>query len=466
MAIWRSPGLEALIGGPVDSEALTASAIERLVAERTPESDQLDFKRAMYGSTKGPRPSWADEQEFAKDVSAFANHRGGLLVVGVDDAGGVASGTSPLAATLSPEAEERRLRQALLNFQAPVATCDFVWVPTAVGEWFLAVVVPPSVRQPHAVLGDRGDPRPALRYPVRHGADTRFLTEAEIAERYWRRLRESEEERARAERVVSEGCAVLRRGVGLWLYVAVVPQSVVPDRLDRATVQRIETWHRRWHLNSPLERSLSAYGRAIPAPGRVTFSGAITSSADDEAQISDAYLELHVDGAAFAATQVGVRNSGDPSDRDVGVLTFVDETILLVDVGLRWAAEQAGAWGVARVVIGLTDADSTDGKVAEPVQLVRSVYQEVRRCPGTRPVDGRPTAETVADLGAVDTVQRRLAVSYQAASGLLQWFGLAEPDQLKPDGTIVLAGYSGSRARQAFRWAKDHTVETEPDKEP
>lgn len=174
MAIWRSPGLEALIGGPLDSGALTESAVARLVSERTAESDQLDFKWAMYGATKGPKPPWTDEQEFAKDVSAFANHRGGLLVIGVDDAGGIASGISPLPGTLIPELEERRLRQALVNFQAPVALSEFVWVPTAAGEWFLAVVVPPSVRQPHAVLGDRGDPRPALRYPVRHGKDTRF----------------------------------------------------------------------------------------------------------------------------------------------------------------------------------------------------------------------------------------------------------------------------------------------------
>lgn len=293
-----------------------------------------------------------------------------------------------------------------------------------------------------------------------------FLTEAEVAERYWRRMRESEGERARAARVVSDGSAVLQRGVGLWLYVATVPEFAVPGRLDRATVQRIDNWHRRWSFESPLERSLPAYGRAMPAPGRVAFSAALTSSRDDEAHISDAYLELHVDGSAFAATQVGVRNSGDTSDRDVGVLTLVDETILLVDVGLRWAAEEAGAWGTATVVIGFTDSDSADGSLIDPVQLVRSVYGEVRRCPGTRPVDGRPSAESVADLAAVDTVQQRLAVSYQAAAGLLQWFGLAEPDQLKADGTIVLGGYSGSQSTQAYRWAKRYAVETEPDSQP
>ncbi|HEY7582316.1 MAG TPA: hypothetical protein VIB78_01675 [Acidimicrobiia bacterium] len=26
---------------------------------------------------------WTQEQEFAKDVSAFSNHRGGLLIIGI-----------------------------------------------------------------------------------------------------------------------------------------------------------------------------------------------------------------------------------------------------------------------------------------------------------------------------------------------------------------------------------------------
>lgn len=462
MAVWRSPGLEAVIGGPLDVQGITEAAIDRFVAEGTAESDQLEFKGGLYPAGKGPRPRWSEEQEFAKDASAFANHRGGMIIVGVNEVGGIASGTSPLAATLATELEERRLRQALANFQAPIGSCDFVWVPTQTGEWFLAVVVPPSPRQPHAVLGDRGDPRPTLRYPVRHGADTRFLSEAEVAERYWRRVREGEGERARAKRVVADGCGMLCRGVGVWLYVAVVPESVVPGTLDRGAVQRIENWHRRWSLNSPLERSLPAHGRAMPSPGRVTFAGALSSSQEDEAHIQGAYVELHVDGSAFAARSVGASSSGNPSDRDTGVLSLVDDTILLVDVAVRWAAEQAGAWGTAWVVIGLVDADSNDGALAKPVQVVTSAYGEVCRRPGTRPVHGRPNAETVADLAAVDTIQQRLAISYQAAAGLLQWFGLAEPDQLRPDGTIVLAGFSYSQSRQALEWAKRNSVQTEP----
>ncbi len=85
MAIWRQPDLEALLGGPLDAEGLTQKTIERLVDEGAHESEVLDFKGALDLPTKGPRPPWLPEQEFAKDVAALANHRGGLLLIGVEE---------------------------------------------------------------------------------------------------------------------------------------------------------------------------------------------------------------------------------------------------------------------------------------------------------------------------------------------------------------------------------------------
>jgi hypothetical protein len=116
MAIWRQPELEALLGGPLDAEGLTQEAIERLVDEGARESEVLDFKGALESPPKGPRPTWLPEQEFAKDVAAFANHRGGLLLVGVEDVGGIATKSAGWALPTNSEAEERRLRQALVNY--------------------------------------------------------------------------------------------------------------------------------------------------------------------------------------------------------------------------------------------------------------------------------------------------------------------------------------------------------------
>ena len=461
MAIWRSPGLETLLGGQLNAAGITSGALERLATENTPESEQLEFKRSLYGSARGPRPGWTDDQEFAKDVTAFANHRGGLLVVGIDDPGRVAAATVPLAATIKPELEERRLRQALVNYQAPVAGCEFVWVPASPSGWFLAVVVPPSRRSPHAVLGDRSDPRPTLRYPVRHGPDTAWLSEAEVAERYRRRLNAQQDEHVRIERVVKEGCQALRQAAGVWLYLAIVPENPTFGRLDFEVVRDIEDWHREGSLPSPLNRALPAYGRGIPAPGRVTFTGSLSAARQDETEVRDAYLELHVDGSAFGATPICARSTGDASSRELGDVTLIDDTIVVTDVITRWCASQAGAWGTATVVIGLVDSASEDLTVSEPVQLVHSDYGEARRRPGTRRVTGMPSATCVADLAAVDTVQKRLIVAYHASAGLLQWFGVPEPTQLRRDGTIVPVQFLKARHRQVEQWARDFGVRAE-----
>ncbi len=301
---WRNIELEGIVGGTLDSSGLTESAVERLVTERVTESDLLDFKGDVYPTTSRPRPLWTNEQEFAKDVAAFANERGGLLLLGVQDAQGTAVATTPIRG-ISPEREERRLRQALLNNQAPVVDCSFVWMKATSGGHYAGIVIAPSRRAPHAVLGDPGDNKRPLRYPVRHGSDTTWLTEHEVAERYRRRLAFQEDDAARVRRVIAEGCDTMRMVEGVWLFVAVVPERPAAGSLDRLAVERTQRWFDGHRPSSPLGRDLPAYGRGIPAPRRVTFTGGRRLASDDETYIQDAYLELHMDGSAFSATPLG-----------------------------------------------------------------------------------------------------------------------------------------------------------------
>lgn len=100
MAIWRNPDLEAVFGGSLDVNGIREASITRLVHEATRESDLLDFKSSLWLATRGVRLAWTEEQEFAKDVAAFANHRGGLLLVGVDESGGTATGVNRISAAV------------------------------------------------------------------------------------------------------------------------------------------------------------------------------------------------------------------------------------------------------------------------------------------------------------------------------------------------------------------------------
>jgi len=456
MAIWRSPELEAVFGGPLDSTGVSLASVQLLVAEETPESDVLDFKRMLWAKSSRPRRAWTEEQEFAKDVGAFANHRGGVLLVGVDETSGLAAGEAPFALVTNPESEERRLRQALVNNLAPLAACEFVWIPTTTGDWFCAVIVPRSSRAPHAVVTANGT---GLRYPARHGPDTIWLPEADVAERYRRRHVAQADEAARTERVVSDGTKALPLAPAVWLYAAAVPELSVAGGLDSASVRRIEEWNRNNVLTSPLGRDLPAFGRGIPAPGMVTFTGSRVTGDADETEVRDAYVELHVDGSAFAATPVALNTTDKGTGLEIGELTVVDDGILVIDRVLQWCSHQAGAWGTATVVLGLADNDV--GSLPSPLQLVVADGPRVIRRKGTRSPTDRVRTSTVADLANTGTLQQRLSVAHAALSGLLQWFGIAEPRQIKPDGTIVPSEFTMSHYRRVEKWATNHDVPAE-----
>lgn len=70
MAIWRSPALEALLGGPVDGTGLTEDPVLRLVAAGARESDELELKRDPYPAAPPGRPlAWTKEQVSAYDLT-------------------------------------------------------------------------------------------------------------------------------------------------------------------------------------------------------------------------------------------------------------------------------------------------------------------------------------------------------------------------------------------------------------
>ncbi len=433
----------------------------RLVTEQIAETDQLDFKRVSPNEVPYPRNSadrktgWLKEQEFAKDLAAMANHRGGVLLIGVgEDAKGTANGLTAVTVSTA-EAEQRRLGQALRNYLAPPAEFSFVPIPSKDAGWYLAVVVPPSPRAPHAVLGERGDDRHPLMYPVRHDRSTIWLNEHEVAERYRRRQAAQEDQENRVQRTITEGCSALAVADGVWLYVAVVPEFPVRDaRLDSAAVHRIEIWHRNFSLPSPLGRHLSALGSGIPAPGKVTFSDSRTSWNEDETAIRSGYAELWLDGSAFAAKPIHPGAPDEESAREVGFQTLADDLVMLVDVGLRWCADEAGSFGVATASAGLVEADASLGMIAAPVTLVG----ERGPIRGVRKVTGLPTVAVTSDLSAVDTVQQRLVVTHLIHSGLLHWFGLPESLQIRHDGRIDAESF-GSRSREVQVWAGDRGVE-------
>jgi len=224
-------------------------SINGLVTQQAREGEQLDFKlkphlpamsRQESGSNRdiasGPtgqrhgHTGWKPEQEWAKDVCQFANHRGGLLLIGIRDADDVAVAARPFPD--DPAALEQRLRVVLGNYSAPTPRIDVIIVPSAAGGSYMAVVVPPSELGPHAVTDGTSGRRRPLHFPVRHGADTRWMDEAEVADRYRRRSLARYGHEIALKEAVEAGADQLRLASGLWLYVATNPEAPAGARLD------------------------------------------------------------------------------------------------------------------------------------------------------------------------------------------------------------------------------------------
>jgi predicted HTH transcriptional regulator len=100
------------------------------------EGSALEFKRKVH------RP-----ERIAKEVIAFANSRGGRILLGIDDDGTVVG-------VKDAEEEEYALRQALLDHCEPPIDWSIERVPVTPKREVIVVSVPESGAKPHYLVGD------------------------------------------------------------------------------------------------------------------------------------------------------------------------------------------------------------------------------------------------------------------------------------------------------------------------
>lgn len=410
----------------------TTAVVELLVEDAVAESEVLDFKGGRYqGASTG---GWGPAQEFAKDAAALANHRGGVLVIGIREKDKVANDLTPIT-DVEAEKEQRRLSQWLAKYSAPIVAADIRDVEATRGGYYLVVVVPRSSQQPHAVLSDNS--RRPLVYPVRDGHDTRYLSEHEVAQRYVERAQGQHNRRIALDDLIDAAVSNLQRTSSAWLWLAFRPEQPLARRLDAGTTNAISDW---WHslqlLGGPFGTQLSATN-ALVGPGYVAFTRHKFRDEDDDADPRDTYIELHADGSTFVAIDLTVRTSADNKAGHVGYFTIIDGMIPMVDLAAQWAVDCVGALGVAAVSVGI--ADTTQQQV--PLELVSDEWGgELRRLRATRSLRGELIVardDTIADLAVCESVQGRLSLVHTCLSHVLQRFGRPEPEQITSDGRVV-----------------------------
>ncbi|HZR33794.1 MAG TPA: ATP-binding protein [Nevskia sp.] len=136
-------------------DSINAASLQSLIDSGVPESFQLEYKREPYGRAA------QDRKEFVKDVTAFANASGGHLVIGLDEANGVATALTPIAG--DPDAEMLRMEQMLLGGVEPRAAGIRMRAIPVAGGHCIVLRIPSSWNPPHRVTIEGSN-----RFYVRH----------------------------------------------------------------------------------------------------------------------------------------------------------------------------------------------------------------------------------------------------------------------------------------------------------
>ena len=262
-----------------------------------------------------------DANEVAKDVAAFANARGGLIVYGVQEDRGT-SAARALADVDISDGARRAYRSRLfarLNPAIPGLAVDGLPAPSSPDgtSGLLVVQVPDSPDAPHVVGADRN-----LGVPYRVGTQTRWMAEWEIERAYQDRFARRLSDSARLDQLISAAEDQLDLARGCWIVTATrptVPVSssvTVPDRgavqqtLSEAVRLSMRLFESRADPYRPLVQRLTD-----PNP-RVGLRRWVVRDSQNNPGLatSDTYLELHHDGSLVLAGRVGGHYAGTPYD--------------------------------------------------------------------------------------------------------------------------------------------------------
>lgn len=430
----RLPRIEALLG--VSTAEADEAALQRLIDGSVREDEDLEFKSGLYGGRE------QDKRELAKDVAGLANHRGGLLIIGMSEDQGIAARLTAVA--LSEDAE-LRMRQVIGDLISPAPQIDLRPVPSAgnseVGYYLLAV--PPSPLAPHAVrIND------ALRYHRRDGTRTRPLYESEVADAYRSRFATATSRQQRLDEAVNQCRQAHFRQQGTWLLLGVSPQ--VPGEMGWGAdaLRGVREWMQVALDGLPHGLALSGTQAHHIQPGYRRFVLGDRFAGDQPVSLYY-HLELHRDGTAAAAVNVHLeiehgqtRHLSGTSDQ---WLTL--EVVALLQLLSGVAVELAGCWGDGTVHAELRPADGQHLQILSQ-HGIGEAYRAHALMSQVMPVSLRSVAldEVAQEPGG------RLIAAKGLVEDLLSAFGFAECDYITDDGALVTSRFNRGWQEALASW--------------
>lgn len=433
----RLPQLELLLGCALND--IDLGVIDALVASTQPEDQVLEFKRESYEP--------GHMKEFVKDVAAFANAAGGLMILGLTEAKHAAAMRVDVDVT---EAALARLRKAVARYMEP--QIQDLWIAglegATPGQGVILVGVPRSDAAPHGVF-DPADER-ATWWPIRRGQDTGWMTESELATRYRRRDLQQRERATVAVQVHEEGLARLATGNAAFLVLSAVPAGPghwSPDKeASRSWLQ--QQFMRMYPSGMSTNTAVLRGRRRVIHSNEYQFSG----------RSDDWHLEFHEDGSTFAGYALGrpdqavvFRRGQQPCIRVMREDLEKNVVLLLALAGHH--ALRAGAGGDLAVTAQLLPIDRDrevswqheDGGTRSQVGVPLGIF-EPHALLGEAQVTGSlllaspsPTFEAVPLQIAVDA-RELLASAYLVVDEILAEFNAADVSLLAADGTFDPSG--------------------------
>ncbi|MEU0001858.1 ATP-binding protein [Streptomyces microflavus] len=210
---------------------LTYDMVVDAVTDKLAESDDLDWKGELPNFVRKPG-LW---NEFAKDVAAMANTRGGLLIYGVSD-------EIELVGVDLSVVDEKQMRQAMRNAVQPyVSGVELVPLHAPDGGLDVLVVdIPPSESAPHFQYGweQKDKDRVTFNAPYRVKDDTFYMAEHQVARAYQDRFARQDSAGALLSAHLAHATDTVldqSRGRSAWLVVGACLARPVPRLVPHPT---------------------------------------------------------------------------------------------------------------------------------------------------------------------------------------------------------------------------------------
>ncbi|SFL69241.1 AlbA family DNA-binding domain-containing protein [Streptomyces pini] len=398
--------------------------ITAAVAGKLEENDDLDWKQALPSFARTPGV-W---NEFAKDIAAMANTRGGLLIYGVSDQ------IELVGVDLKVVNEQQMLNTVRTGIQPYVSGVDIIPLsdPDGAGPDLLVVDVAPSDTAPHFQYGweQRDKDRATFNAPYRIGSETFYMPEHQIARAYQERFTRQAAAATALRTLVDQATETAQGefdGGRAWLVIAARPTRPLP-RLVPAPTQAEAKY---------------ALSEGVDTASRLTdafTSGAVLSQmlandmrvglrrwVDSNFLVPElrtnghgAMVELHYDGAVVVCVDLTgtLESDGIPVDTQV-LSTVVMEAVAVTDVYRRQRAVDGPVEITAAIASSMDDKRPSLRPVLQPYRPGLGSVRPVERARQPRRV--LPSATELSPTA--DDAALRAAVA-ELVSGLLHQFGI------------------------------------------